>query len=146
MSFKVNHLGFQSWTILKNEGCLKSHFSLIRNKVEKVTLRLLMLERFLELKSTQDRENMVSKSLQNSSRFLISFFIDVGSVLDATGHPKIEYFSSKFALGVALGPSWRQAGAQSAPRRLRRSIFQKFSTSLDQNLKDFWRCSIFFLI
>ena len=42
--------------------------------------------------------------------------------------PKIEYFSSKFALGVALGPSWRHEGAQSPARQLQRSIFQEFGT------------------
>ena len=49
------------------------------------------------------------------------------------GHPKVEYFSLNFALGVALGPSWRQAGAQSAPRRLQRSIFQEVGTIRSSN-------------
>ena len=127
------------------EGRSKSHFSHIRNVVEKVILRPLILERFLEPQSTQYREKVVSKSLQKSIRFSFRFLFDFGSILDPTGHPKIEYFSSKFAFGVALGPSWRQAGAQSAPRLLRRSIFQEFSTILNQILKDFWRFSIFFL-
>ena len=112
------------------EGCSKSHFSHIRNKVEKVPLRHLILERFLEPKSTQDREKVLSKSLQNSSRFLIRFFIDFGSILDPTGPPKIDDFSSIFALGATLGPSWRQEGAQSAPRGLQGSIFQEFGTIL----------------
>ena len=43
------------------EGCLKSCFSHIRNKVKKVTLKSLILERFLEQKATQDREKVVSK-------------------------------------------------------------------------------------
>ena len=46
------------------------------------------------------------------------------------GHPKIEYFSLNFALGVALGSSWRTEGAQSAPRQLQMSIFQEFCTIL----------------
>ena len=88
-----------------------------------MTLRHLILERFLEPKSTQDREKVFLKSLQKSSQLLISFLVDLGSILDPTGHPKIEYFSLKFALGVALGQTWRQEGAKSAPRRLQRSIF-----------------------
>ena len=112
------------------EGCSKSHFPYIRYKVEKVTLRPFILERFLDSKSTQDPEKELSKSLQKSRRFLIRFFIDFGSILDPTGHPKIVYFSLNFALGVALGPSWRQEGAQSAPGQLQRSIFLKFGTIL----------------
>ncbi len=102
-----------------------------------MTLRPLILERFLEPKSTQDREKVLSKSLQKSSRFFIRFLIDFGSILDPTGHPKIEYFSSNFALGVALGPSWRQEGAQSAPGRLQGSISQEFGTILGSILTDF---------
>ena len=112
----------------RSEGCSKSHVSHIRNKVEKVTLRPLILERFLDSKSNQHREKVLSESLQKSSRFLIRFFVDFGSILDPTGHPEIEYFSSKFALGVALGPSWRQEGARSVPRELQRPIFQEFCT------------------
>ena len=119
------------------EGCSKSHFSHIRNKVEKVTLGPLILDRFSDPKSTQDREKLISKSLQKSSRFLIGFFIDFGSILDPTGHPKIWYFSSIFGIGVALGPSWRQGGAQSVPRQLQRSIFQEFGTILGSNFKEF---------
>ena len=52
------------------------------------------------------------------------------------GHPKIEYFSSNFALGVALGPSWRQEGAQSAPGQLQRSNFLEFCTILGSILED----------
>ena len=63
--------------------------------------------------------------------------MDFGSILDPTGHPKIKYFSSKFALGVALGPSWRQEGAQSAPGQLQRSIFLEFGTILGSILEDF---------
>ena len=118
------------------EGCFKSHFSHIRNKVEKVTLRPLMLERCLEPKSIQGRGNLVLKSLQNSRRFFIRFLIDVGSILDPTGHPKIEYFSSKFALRVALGPSWRQEGAQSALRQLWRPIFKEFGTISESILEE----------
>ena len=123
------------------EGCSKSHFSHIRNKVEKVTLRPLILERFLDPKSTQDREKVVPKSLQKSSRFLIRFLIDFGSILDPTGHLKIQDFSLIFGLGVALGPSWRQDGAQSAPRQLQRSIFQEFGTILGSILKEFSKIS-----
>ena len=117
------------------EGCSKSHFSHIRNKVEKVTLRPLILERFLDSKSCQDQEKVVSKSIQKSSWFSIRFFIDLGSIWEPMGHPKIVYFSSNFALGVAHGPSWRQEGAQSAPRQLQRSIFQEFGTILGR----FWK-------
>ena len=123
------------------EGCSKSHFSHIRNKVEKVSLRPLILESFLDPKSTQDREKVVPKSLQKSSRFLIRFLIDFGSILDPTGRLKIQDFSSIFGLGVALGPSWRQEGAQSAPRQLWRSIFQEFGTILGSILEEFSKIS-----
>ena len=119
------------------EGCLKSHFSHFRNKVEKTTLRDLILKRFLEPKLAQDHEKVVSKSLQKSTRFFIRFFIDVGSILDPKGDPQILYFSSFFILAVALGPSWLQEGVQSAPRHLRRSIFQEFCTILGSILEDF---------
>ena len=72
------------------------------------------------------------KSLQKSSRFFNRFCIDLGSILDPTSHPKIVYVSSNFALGVALGPSWRQEGAQSAPGQLRRSIFLEFGRIWDR--------------
>ena len=45
------------------EGCSKSHFSYIRHEVEKVTLQPLISERFLEPKSSPNREKVVSKSL-----------------------------------------------------------------------------------
>ena len=45
------------------EGCSKSHFSYIRNEVEKVTLRPFILERFLKPKSSQYQKQVVSKSL-----------------------------------------------------------------------------------
>ena len=116
------------------EGCSKSHFSHIRNKVEKVTLGPLILEWFLNSKSCQDQEKVVSKSIQKSGRFSIRFFIDLGSIWEPTGHPKIVYFSSNFALGVALGQSWRQEGAQSAPRQLQRSIFQKQKNKIREDI------------
>ena len=128
------------------EGCSKSHFSHIRNKVEKVTLRPLILERFLDSKSCQDQEKVVSKSIQKSGRFSIRFFIDLGSIWEPTGHPKIEYVSSNFALGVALGPSWRQEGAQSVPRQLLRSIFQEFCIILGRFWKKIQRFSNAFSI
>ena len=118
------------------ECCSKSHFSHIRNKVEKVTLRPRILERFLDSKSCQDQEKVVSKSIQKSGRFSIRFFIDLSSIWEPTGHLKINYFSSIFALGVALGPSWRQEGAKSAPRQLQRSIFQEFGTILGSILEE----------
>ena len=118
------------------EGRSKSHFSHIRDKVKTSDLETLILERFLEPKSTQYREKVVSKSIQKSSLFFISFSTHFGSILDPTGHPKIDYFSSIFALGVALGPSWRQEGAQSAPRQLLRSIFQEFGTILGSILEE----------
>ena len=45
------------------EGHLKSHFSHIRKEVEKTTPGPLILERFLEPKSSQDREKVVPKSI-----------------------------------------------------------------------------------
>ena len=123
------------------EGCSKSHFSHIRNKVEKVTLRPLILERFLDPKSTQDREKVVPKSLQKSSRFLIRPLTDPGPILDPTGRLKIQDFSLIFGLGVALGPSWRQEGAQSAPRQLQRSIFQECGAILKSMLEEFSKIS-----
>ena len=45
------------------EGLLKSHFSHIRNEVEKTSLKPLILERFWEPKSSQNQENVVPKSI-----------------------------------------------------------------------------------
>ena len=92
------------------------------------------------------RSRKSGSEIFTSSRSLIRFLIDFGSILDPTGHPKIEYFSSKLDLGVALGPSWRQEGAQSAPRQLQRSIFQEFGTILGSILKEFQRFPKAFLI
>ena len=113
-----------------------------------MTPRPLILERFLEPKSTQDRKKRNSKSLQKSTRFLIRFFIDFGSILDPTGSPKIKHFSLIFTLGATLGPSWRQEGAQSAPRRLQSSIFQEICTILGSIFKGFRKISklIFYTI
>ena len=125
------------------EGCSKSHFSHIRNKVEKVTLRPLILER--DSKSIQDPEKVLSKSLQKLSRCLIRCFRDFGSMLDPAGHPKIGDFSSILALGVTVWPSWRQEGAQSAPRPLQRSIFKGFCTILGAMFEEILRFSTFVL-
>ena len=111
------------------EGCSESHFSHICNEVEKPTLRDFILERFLEPKSSQDREKVVSKSLQKSTRFFIWFFTTLGSILDPTGDPKILYFS-------CFSNSWRQEGLQSDPRHLQRSIFQEFGTILGSILEE----------
>ena len=128
------------------EGRSKSYFSHIRKKVEEVLLRPLILERFLEPKSTPYREKVLSKSLQKSSQFFIWFLIGSGSIFDPTGHPKIEDFSSILALGATLGPSWRQEGAQSAPRQLQRSIFLEFRTILRSILEDFSMIFAYILI
>ena len=102
-----------------------------------MSLRPLILERFLDPKSTQDREKMLSKSLHKSGRFLISFLFDVGSILDPLGHLKIVHVSLIFAPGATLGPSWRQESGQSAPRQLQKLIFQEFGTILGSNLQEF---------
>ena len=116
------------------EGCSKSHFSYIRNFVEKVTLRPLILERFLEPKSIQDREKTISKSQQKSKQIFIRFFIDLGSILDPIGHPEIDDFSLILPLGVDLEPSWRQEGPQSVPRQPQSSIFK----DLGPSWRGFW--------
>ena len=102
-----------------------------------MTPRPLILESFLEPKSTQDRKKRNSKSLQKSIRFLTRFFIHFGSILDPTGSPKIEHFSLIFALGAILEPSWRQEGAQSAPRQLQSSNFQEICTILGSIFEGF---------
>ena len=106
------------------EGCSKSHFSYIRNFVEKVTLRPLILERFLDPKSIQDREKTISKSQQKSKQIFIRFFIDLGSILDPIGHPEIDDFSLILLLGVDLEFTCRLEGSQSVPRELQSSIFK----------------------
>ena len=92
------------------EGCSESHFSHICcNEVEKPTLRDLILKRLLERKSSQDREKVVSKSLQKSTRFFIGFFTALGSILDPTSDPKILYFS-------CFSSSWRQEMPRGRPK------------------------------
>ena len=66
--------------------------------------------------------------------------------MDPTGHHKIKYFSSNFALGAALGPYWRQEGAQSAPGQLQASIFQEFGRIWGSILEDFLKISGHILI
>jgi len=91
----------------------------------------------LDPKSFQEREKVVSKSLQKSTRFFIRFFNGLGSILDPPGDPKISYFSRFFSFAVGLGPSWLQEGLQSAPRHLGKSIFQEFGTILGLILEEF---------
>ena len=97
------------------EGCSKSHFSHIRNKVEKLSCDPSFWRGFW----SQNRPKIKKKSLrnryQNQLDFCI-FFNDLGSILDPPGDPKILYFSSILALVVGLGPSWRQGSPQRAPR------------------------------
>ena len=113
-----------------------------------MTPRPLIFDRFLEPKSIQDRKKRHSKSLQKSSRILIRFLIDFGLILDPTGRPKIQHSSSFFVLGATLGPSWRQEGAQSAPRRLQSSIFQEICIILRSIFDGFRKISklIFYTI
>ena len=54
------------------------------------------------LEQFRAREKLVSKSSQNSNRFLIRFFIDFGFILDPIGHSKTKYLLYLFDLGVAL--------------------------------------------
>ena len=123
------------------EGCSKSHFSHVRNKVGKSTLRPLILERFLDPKSSQDRQKVVSKSLQKTRRLFITILLDFEDILDPTGDPKNLYFSSFLWLAAALGSSGRQEGVQGSSRsRFFKNLgafwdrywrnFQRFSTSL----------------
>ena len=130
-----------------------------------MTLRPLILERFLDPKSTQDREKVLSKSSQKSSRFLIRFLIDFGSILDPTGHLKIPDFSSIWApfgspratlklrifhqillLASLLG----HLGAKRVPKVLQGSSRGRFSKNLvpfwAQCWKEFLRFSTFSLI
>ena len=74
------------------EGCLKSHFSLICNKVQKTTLRDLILGRFLEPKSSQDGQKVFSKTKQKSRWFFIRFFYVLASILDPPGDPNLSFF------------------------------------------------------
>ena len=71
------------------EDYSKSHFSHICNEVEQMILRPIILERFLDPKSTQDREKVVSKSLRKSTRFLITFCTNFGIIWDPWSHQKI---------------------------------------------------------
>ena len=119
------------------EDCSKSHFSHICKEVEQMIPRPLILDRFVDPKSTQDREKVVSKSLRKSTWFFITFCINFGIIWDPWNHLKILYFSCFLGLAVALGPSWRQKRAQSAPRQRPRSIFQEFGTILGSIFNEF---------
>jgi hypothetical protein len=102
----------------------------------------------LEPKSTQDRKKKALEIVTKINSIFYQIFIDFGSILDPTGRPKIQHFSSFFALGATLGPSWRQEGAQSAPRRLQNSIFQEIWTILGSIFEGFRKISklIFYTI
>mgnify|MGYP001460971587 CR=1 FL=1 len=117
------------------EDCSKSHFSHFRNKLEKVSLRPLILERFLEPKSSQDREKVISKSLQKSSQFSNRFFIDLGGSPRAT--LKLIIFHQFLLLVSLLG----HLGAKRVPKVLQDSSRGRFSL----NLVPFWGrfCLIF---
>ena len=94
------------------EGRSKTDFSHFRHDVEKVTLRPLILERFLPPKSSQEREKVVSKSCQKNVKFPGRFFIDFCSMLGSLGDPKILDFWFFRALDVPRVSSWRQGRPQ----------------------------------
>ena len=62
-------------------------------------------------------------------------------MLEPTGHPEIDNFSLHSRPGVTFAVSWRQEGAQSAPRRYQKQIFHEFGTILEQL---FCACSYLF--
>ena len=132
-------------SILKNiaktmEGPSKTDFSHFRHDVEKVTLRPLILERFLPPKSSQEREKVVSKSWQKNIQFSDSFFIDFCSMLGSLGHPKILDFCIFWALDVPLVSSWRQGRPQDEHQGwflpFRDPFFKDFSYVLKHFAKD----------
>ena len=51
------------------EGCSKSHFSHVRNEVEKTILKPPILETFLELQSVRDRKKSSKIVTKNNSTF-----------------------------------------------------------------------------
>ena len=118
------------------EGCSKSHFSHICKEVEQMILRPLILDRFLDPKSAQDREKVVSKSLRKSTQNFMTFLQNSGTIWVPRSHLEILRFSYFLGLAVALGPSWLQEGAQSATRQLQGSIFQEFCTILGSISKE----------
>ena len=105
--------------------------------------KTLILESFLVPKSTQECEKVVLTSVRKAKRFLYIFLSDFCSILEPTGHLKSDKFSWKSAPGVAFAVSWRQEGAQSAPRQYQTLIFHEFGTILDQL---FWVFSIYFTL
>ena len=60
-------------------------------------------------------------------------FIDVGFILDPTGHPKTCNFSLFFHLGVALWPSWCPKCSRTAPE----VDFPRIRSHLGSMLEDF---------
>ena len=74
------------------EGRSKSHFSHIHDKVKKSDPETLILERFLERKSTQNQKNGLGIDTKIKSIFDQFFYTHFGSILDPTGHPKIYHF------------------------------------------------------
>ena len=88
--------------------------------------RPIILERFFEPKSIQDRKKRYSKTLQKSTRNLTRFLTNFGSILDPMGTPKIKHFSLIFTLGATLRPSWRQE----APKVLQDGSRARFSKKI----------------
>ena len=70
------------------------------------------------------------------------FSFHFGFILDPQGDPKIVYFSVVFAPVVALAPSWRQEGPQSAPRQPRKSILLNFLPFWGRFWSEFWWLSM----
>ena len=107
--------------------------------------KTLILESFLVPKSTQECEKVVLTSARKSKRFSYRFFSDFSSILEPTGHLKSVCFSWKSVPGVAFAVSWRQEGAQSAPRQYQTPIVHEFGTILEQFFCVFSICFILFV-
>ena len=88
----------------------------------------------LLIKNSDQPISFIGSSLGGYFAAYFASYFDVSFYSYAWRHHK-KKISSIFVLGVALGLSWRQEDAQSAPRWLQRSIFPNFGTILGSMLE-----------
>ena len=112
------------------EGCSKSHFSQIRDEIEKMTLGPLILERFLEPKSSQDPKKSFRNRSKNSFNFWQVFLSILAPFWTLRATLKFDIFEVFWLLLSVLG----HLGAKMVPEVLQGSSGGRFF----KNFYHFW--------
>ena len=110
------------------EGCSKSHFSHTRNEVEKVTPRHLILGRFLEPKSTQDRKTKALEIVTKINSIFNQIFYWFWFHFGPHGPPQSSTF---FIIFCSWGHSWAILAPRGHPKCSKTAPELDFPRNLD---------------